>query len=84
MVDAMTDSATDEGGRVIPFPRGGRDGIHRADGRWDFRTEVRWVEGAEGEWLRHELADVLRDVLVWARNDLADALPDDRQERRAA
>jgi hypothetical protein len=59
-----------EGGVVVPFPRGGRDGQRRGDVRWTFATSVRWVGDSEGEWLRHELASVLRDLLAWAREDI--------------
>jgi hypothetical protein len=36
---------------------------------WGFVAEVGWIGGAEGEWLRGELAAVVRDLLLWARDD---------------
>lgn len=74
-----TDVSSDDGGRVLPFPPGGHDG------RWTFSTDISWVSGAEGEWLRRELAGALRDLLVWAREDMVgDAVQDDEDEARAA
>jgi hypothetical protein len=78
-----TGPGSDEGRRVIPFPRRGQDQDTAGD-PWKFRTEVRSVGGAEGEWLRHELTGVLRDLLVWAYNDVAGNDWDDRQEQQAA
>jgi hypothetical protein len=78
-----TGRGSDEGGRVIPFPRSGQDTDTPGD-PWEFRTEVRSVGGAQGEWLRHELTDVLRDLLAWAHNDVAGNDRDDRQEQQAA
>ena len=82
--DNAADPVCDEGGRVIPFPRGGRHGVQRDDDRWTFTTEVHLVDGPESKWLRRELAGVLRDLLAWADDDMADdALQNDRQERAA-
>jgi len=64
----------DEGGRVIPFPRVGRGPVMRDDRDWTFTTEVCWVDGAEGSWLRDELAGVVRDLLAWAHNDMDSAM----------
>ena len=70
-----------DGGRVIPFPRGGHGPLRRDDRDWMFTTEVRWVDGTEGEWLRHELVGVVRDLLAWAHDDMDGRHAD---ERRAA
>lgn len=79
-----SDAKRDEGGVVLPFPPGGRDGQRRSDTRWTFTTSVRWVGDAEGEWLRRELASVLRDLLTWAREDIAGDVVHDFREERAA
>lgn len=82
--DTGPGSGRDEGGRVLPFPPGGRDGLRRAEAGWTFTTNVRWIGGTEGEWLRRELASVLRDLLAWARDDMAgDVVQDDGEERAA-
>lgn len=73
-----------EGGRIVPFPSGGRDGPWQGQARWVFTTEVRGIGGAEGQWLRHELAGVVRDLLTWARDDLTGSGIDDEGEKRAA
>jgi hypothetical protein len=78
-----TGTGSDEGGRVIPFPRRGQ-APHTPGDPWKFRTDVRSVGGSQGEWLRHELTGVLRDLLVWAHNDVAVNDRDDRQEQQAA
>ena len=56
--------------KVIPFPLGGRDGRKHSQPDWVFATDIRWVDGAEGEWLRKELASVVRELLVWACDDM--------------
>lgn len=81
---AGLDAAREEAAIVLPFPAGGRDGQRRSDTRWAFTTSVRWVGGAEGDWLRRELARVLRDLLAWAREDMTgDAVHDTGEERAA-
>lgn len=77
-------SERDEGGRVIPFPPGGQEGLRPGTGRWTFTTDVRWVGGAEGEWLRRELGGVVRDLLAWARDDMAAEEFHGGEEKRAA
>ena len=57
--------------KVIPFPPGGRKGRNRSEADWTFATEVRGVYGAEGAWLRKELAGVVRELLVWASDDMS-------------
>lgn len=74
----------DQSRRVVPFPRGGRGGVVHGDGLWTFTTDIQWVEGAEGNWLRDELAAVTRDLLVWAREDKANSVREHPGERRAA
>lgn len=70
---------------VIPFPRGGRDGRNHGDVDWTFITDVRWVGGPDGEWLRKELAGVVRELLVWASEDMTNSEDEDPgEERRAA
>lgn len=82
--DGESGSDSDEGGRIIPFPPCGRDGLRNTDQRWSFVTEVRWVDGVEGEWLRHQLAGVLQDLLEWARDDMTgDGTHDEGQEGAA-
>lgn len=71
-----------EGGQIIPFPRGG-DGVPLDDDRWEFRTEVHWVGGADGKWLRRELAGVLRELLTWARDDMTGDFENDGEEQAA-
>jgi hypothetical protein len=52
---------------------------------WTFTTEIDWVDGAEGEWLRHELAVVVRALLVWAWDDMSSGgAPQHEEKRRAA
>ena len=59
-------------GQVIPFPRGGRDGRNHSEVDWTFTTDIHWVDGADGAWLRKELAGVVRALLVWASHDMND------------
>jgi hypothetical protein len=71
--------------KVIPFPPGGRDGRNHSQADWPFTTNVRWVDGAEGEWLCKELASVVRELLLWACDDMN--ISDDERHgetRRAA
>lgn len=77
---------TDDSGRVVvPLPRGRRDAARSGDDRWEFRTEVRRIAGTEGAWLRQELAAVIRDLLVWAHDDLSRQTSQDHgKEQRAA
>lgn len=37
---------------------------------WTFTTEVRSVTGEQGDWLRSKIAAVVRDLLLWAQDDL--------------
>lgn len=70
---------------VIAFPRGGRDGRDHGEVDWTFITDVRWVDGSDGEWLRKELAGVVRELLVWASEDMINSEDGDPgEERRAA
>lgn len=69
--------------RGVPFPPGRSDSDQRRENRWELNSEVRWVGGSEGDWLRHELAGVLRDLLDWARDDMNGGDADDREERAA-
>lgn len=69
---------------VIPFPRGGRDGRNHHDVDWTFTTDVRWVDGAEGDWLRKELAGVVRELLVWASDDMTNSEGEEPGEERWA
>jgi hypothetical protein len=87
--DDRSDVERDEGGLVLPFPLGGRDGRQQSDASWTFTTKVSWVGAAEGMWLRRELASVLRDLLGWARQDMAadevqGEVIDDMGDERAA
>jgi hypothetical protein len=76
--------APDERGRSSRSRRGERRRHGHAE-RWQFATEIRAVGGAEGEWLRRELAGVVGELLVWARDDMAvDVHPDPGDEERAA
>ena len=78
-----SDAALEEAGVVLPFPSGGRDGQRRGDTRWAFTTSLRSVDGAEGEWLRRELARALRDLLAWAREDMTSVVHGTGEERAA-
>lgn len=62
-------STPDGRGDVIPFPCHGVPMGSVSSDRWEFQTEVRYVDGSEADWLRRELAAVLRALLVWARDD---------------
>lgn len=77
----------DQRAQVVPFPPSGRGpGRHGGD-QWDFRTEVHHVGGTEGAWLRQELAAVIRDLLVWAHEDMSRRVDQDHhhgEEERAA
>lgn len=79
--DDTSRSENDEGGCVIPFQSGGRDGLRQSQVRWVFTTDVRRVGGAKGDWLRHELAGVVGDLLVWACDDMTDGGHDEGEER---
>lgn len=72
-----------DSGVVLPFPRGAPDG-HRSDIRWTFTTSIRWINDTEGEWLRRELATVLRELLTWAREDMNADVAQFAMEERAA
>jgi len=52
----------------------GRRARHRGGSgggeHWRFITRVRRVDGAEGEWLRRELAAVVRDLAVWCWHEV--------------
>lgn len=53
--------------------------------RWQISSEVRPVGGAEGQWLRRELHAVVRDLLLWAQQDIATESPvNPEYEERAA
>ncbi|TWE27585.1 hypothetical protein [Prauserella muralis] len=39
--------------------------------------------GADGEWLRRELAGVLRELLTWARDDMTGDFQNDGEEQAA-
>ncbi len=80
------DAATDEPdvAKVIPFPPGGRHGRNPSQADWAFTTDVRWVDGAEGEWLRKELASVVRELLVWASAEMNNSDDEHHGETRRA
>jgi hypothetical protein len=70
---------------AIPSRKGipGADGstYNRPDERqpgWGFTGQVEYVGGAEGDRMRAQLADVIRDLLEWAANQSRD------QDREAA
>jgi hypothetical protein len=70
--------------RDVACPPGKPDSRQRRENRWELDSEVRWVGGSEGDWLRHELAGVLRDLLGWAREDMNGGGDADGREGRAA
>lgn len=74
--------STDDDRYVIPLPPRGDDRCHNSGHGWSYTTEIQWVGGQEGDWLRRELAGVLRNLLVWARDDLDS--PGAHDEERAA
>ncbi|MFD2400062.1 hypothetical protein ACFSVJ_29200 [Prauserella oleivorans] len=39
--------------------------------------------GADGKWLRRELAGVLRELLTWARDDMTGDFENDGEEQAA-
>jgi hypothetical protein len=69
--------------RGVGCPPGRPDSRQRRENRWELNNEVRWVGGSEGDWLRQELAGVLRDLLDWAHEDMNGGGADDREERAA-
>jgi hypothetical protein len=78
------DDADSTEGTVIPFPQATRNPNKHRTERWKLAVDVRGVGGAEGEWLRRELAAVVRELLLWAREDLSSSeLSDDHEERAA-
>ena len=56
---------------VVPLPRRRSDAARLGEGHWEFHTDIRWIAGAEGTWLRQELAAVIRDLLIWAHDDIS-------------
>jgi hypothetical protein len=58
---------------VLPLRPGTRpDGERgRSDRRWVFHGEVRTISGPEADRIRAELADVIRDLLLWAAGEAA-------------
>lgn len=70
--------------KAIPFPPGGCGGRNRNQADWAFTTDVRWVDGAEGEWLRKELAGVVRELLLWACDDMNHSDDEHHGETRRA
>lgn len=59
-------SESDRSDNVVPLP------LHPATAAWTLTSEVNYVDGVEGEWLRRELAGALRELLIWARDDNED------------
>jgi hypothetical protein len=69
-----------EGGSVVPFAR-----PDHSDRSWCFASDVRFIGGTEGEWLQKEIAGVVRDLLLWAHQDMhRSEAPDDRGDDQAA
>ncbi|OFB43232.1 hypothetical protein E0F15_13435 [Frankia sp. B2] len=63
-------------------PEGGRG---RPGRRWVFHGEVETISGPEADRIRAELADVIRDLLLWAAGEASDgAIGDGGLEEEAA
>ncbi|WP_173139208.1 hypothetical protein [Kibdelosporangium persicum] len=56
-------------GDVIPLFGGGGVRGQRNDEARRFETSVHYVTGHEAEWLRRELTGVVRELLLWARDE---------------
>ena len=63
--------------------RGALDRRGRDEG-WEVTTAIRRVGGTEGEWLRRELAGVVRELLAWAREDMTARSHQHGDEEQAA
>lgn len=63
-----------------------RDHRDRGPGveQWQFITEVRPIDGAEGQWLHRELAVAVRELLVWAREDMSSHVHSDQSDEEQA
>jgi hypothetical protein len=82
--DEQTNFTDEDGCRIIPFPLH-RRGLRDADrGKWSFSTNVHAVTGSDAEWLRDQLARLVKDLLVWARADLEGATGNDAIEEEEA
>lgn len=58
--------------------------VDRRGGGLDFTAHITYVDGAEGERLRRELAAVTRELLVWATERKRDRDRDGRRDGSAA
>lgn len=97
--DSDDESGRNDDGVVVAFPTradtkppdGGigeepwRYRVERRSGGMEFTAHVTYVDGAEGERLRRELAAVTRELLVWAAERKRDRDRDTstRQDRAA-
>jgi hypothetical protein len=78
--EGQTELPVADGGNVVPFVR-----PDHSDQSWRFASDVRLIGGAEGEWLQKEIAGVVRDLLLWARQDMhRPAARDERGDDQAA
>lgn len=73
----------DEATRVVAFPASQQGNSAPRQG-WAFDVDVRRVGGPEGEWLSRELAEVVRELLVWAYRDRREEASSDDEGERAA
>jgi hypothetical protein len=78
--EPQSEPSVAEGGNVVPLPLA-NDG----DQPWRFASDIRLIGGTEGEWLQKEIAGVVRDLLLWAHQDMhRPEAPDDRGGEQAA
>jgi hypothetical protein len=78
--ERQVDLPVAEGGDLVPFAR-----PDRSDQSWRFASDVRLLGGVEGEWLQKEIAGVVRDLLLWAHQDMhRPAAGDERGDEQAA
>jgi hypothetical protein len=78
-----TNGMPDEAARVVAFPATEQGNSVPRQG-WTFDVELRRVGGSEGEWLSRELAEVVRELLVWAHHDRREESSSDDEGERAA
>ena len=55
--------------RVVALPPPSQGGRGRPGRRWVFHGEVETISGPEADRIRAELADVIRDLLLWAAGE---------------
>ncbi|ORT54680.1 hypothetical protein KBI5_04230 [Frankia sp. KB5] len=58
--------------RVVALRSPSQGGRGRPGRRWVFHGEVETISGPEADRIRAELADVIRDLLLWAAGEATD------------